>query len=70
MNNKTSSAEIKRLLGMKDYYPRPIIHPTPTTEYYYRIEGRPFELFTYKQLQQMGVKDEKITHKIHRREVR
>ena len=55
---------------MKEYYPRQIIHPTPTTEYYYRIEGRPFDLFTYKQLQQMGVKDEKITHKIHRREVR
>ena len=70
MNNKTSSAEIKRLLGMKEYYPRQIIHPTPTTEYYYRIKGRPFELFTYKQLQQMGVKDEKIIHKIHRREVR
>jgi hypothetical protein len=70
MNNKTSSAEIKRLLGMKEYYPRQIIHPTPTTEYYYRIEGRPFELFTYNQLQQMGVKDEQITHKIHRREVR
>lgn len=35
MNNKTSSAEIKRLLGMKEYYPRQIIHPTPTTEYYY-----------------------------------
>ena len=70
MNNKTSSAEIKRLLGMKEYYPRQIIHPTPTTEYYYRIEGRPFDLFTNKQLQQMGVKDEKITHKIHRREVR
>jgi site-specific DNA-cytosine methylase len=49
---------------MKEYYPRQIIHPTPTTEYYYRIEGRPFELFTYKQLQQMGVKDEQYD-KLH-----
>lgn len=70
MNNNTSSKEIMRLLGMKEYYPRQIIHPTPTMEYYYRITGRPFDLFTYKQLQQLGVKDEQITHKIHRREVR
>ena len=47
-----------------------VIHPIPTRDYYYKIEGQPFTLYTYWQLRDKGVKDEKITHKIHRREVR
>jgi hypothetical protein len=69
-NNRTSTGEIKRLMGMKDYYPKRIIHPSPTRDYFYKVEGRPFTLYTYWQLQELGIEDEKITHKIHRREVR
>lgn len=72
MNNRKNSSieEIKRLIGLEECYPRMVIHPIPTRDYYYKIEGQPFTLYTYWQLRDKGVKDEKITHKIHRREVR
>lgn len=68
--NQTSIKEIKEMLGLRQPHFKKIINPTPSRDYYYRIEGRPFDLFTYWQLQEMGVSNDKITHKIHRREVR
>ena len=61
MNNRKNCSieEVKRLLGLEEYYPRMVIHPIPTRDYYYKVEGQPFTLYTYWQLRDKGVKDEK-----------